>query len=137
MIDRTTPDSFHAVVFPCSYSLFLSLIVLVCVHPAVATSSRVVLVAVFVAHLASRLSSPVLPAFGEALIQVGTDDAFVEFGAANVFHAVQGVLVCVVLDKAEAARCLLEAIEAHDEALDFAAPACWSVQAVDNVRSEW
>jgi hypothetical protein len=30
--------------------------------------------------------------------------------------------MCVVLDEAEAAGCLLETIEAHDEALDFTAP---------------
>ena len=30
--------------------------------------------------------------------------------------------MCVVLDEAEAAGCFLEAVEAHDEALDFAAP---------------
>lgn len=103
-------------------SVCSSLIVLIGVHPAVATSSRVVLVAVLVAHLATRFSSPVLPAFGETLVQIGTDDALVEFCAADVFHAVERVLVCVVFNEAEAAGRLLESIKAHDEAFDLAAP---------------
>jgi hypothetical protein len=62
-----------------------------------------------------------LPALGKALVQVSTDDALVQLGASDVLHAVQSILVRVVLDKAEPARRLLEAVEAHDEPLDLAA----------------
>lgn len=67
------------------------------------------------------IHAPVLPALGKALVQVGADDALVQLGAADVLHAVQRILVRVVLDEAEAAGRLLEAVEAHDEALDLAA----------------
>ena len=87
----------------------------------ISTPARVVLCPVLVADLPTALSTAILPSLGEALVQIGPDDALVELGAANVLHAVERILVCVVLDEAEAARCLLEAVQAHDEALDLAA----------------
>jgi hypothetical protein len=62
-----------------------------------------------------------LSALCETLVQIGTDDALVEFRSANVLHAVQRVLVAIVLDEAKSAGCLLESIQAHDQALDLAA----------------
>lgn len=59
-------------------------------------------------------SVPVLSALGEALVKIRSNDALVELGAADVLHAVQCILVCVVLDKAEPAGSLLEAVKAHD-----------------------
>ena len=64
---------------------------------------------------------PILSTLRKALVEIGTNYALVELGASNVLHAVEGVLVSVVLDKAEAARRLLKAIETHDQALDLAA----------------
>jgi hypothetical protein len=57
---------------------------------------------------------PVLPALREALVQIRTDDALVELGSTDIFHAVKSVLMCMVLDEAEAARSLLETIKTHD-----------------------
>lgn len=88
---------------------------------SVTASPRIVLGAVLVAHLATGLTAAVLPALGEAFIEIGPDDTLIQLGAADVLHAVEGVLVSVVLDEAEAARCLLEAVEAHDQAFDLAA----------------
>lgn len=88
---------------------------------SITAATRIILVAVLVADLASGLSTAILPALGKALVEIGADDAFVELCAANVLHAVEGVLVGVVLDEAEAAGSLLEAVEAHDEALNLAA----------------
>ncbi len=66
---------------------------------------------------------PILPAFLEARVQVGSDDALIQLGAANVLHAVQRVLMRVVFDEAESARRLVEAVEAHYQPLDLAASA--------------
>ena len=89
--------------------------------PTEAAPALVVVLTVLVAHLAARFSAAVLPPLLEARVQVGTNDALVELGTADVLHAVEGVLVRVVLDEAEAAGRLGEAVEAHDEALDLAA----------------
>lgn len=81
---------------------------------AVATAARIVFFPVFVSDLTSALTSAVLPALDEALVEVGSDDALVELGTANVLEAVESVSVGVVFDETEAARSLLEAVEAHD-----------------------
>lgn len=64
---------------------------------------------------------PILPALGKALVEISSDDTLIQLGAANVLHAVERVLVGVVLDEAEATGCLLESIETHHEALDLSA----------------
>jgi hypothetical protein len=87
----------------------------------VATPARVILGPVLIAHLPAALAPSILPSLRKALVQVRANDALVQLRAANVLHAVQRILVCVVLDEAEAARCLLEAVQAHDQALDLAA----------------
>lgn len=61
-----------------------------------------------------RNNSPILPSFLEARVEIRADDALVEFGAADVLHAVQRVLVVVVFHEAEAAGGFVEAVEAHD-----------------------
>lgn len=85
----------------------------------VATATRIVLIAVLVADLATRLATSVLPAFGKAFVQVRPDDALVELGTSNVLHAVQSIVVSVILHKAEPAGGLLKAVETHDETLDL------------------
>ena len=57
---------------------------------------------------------PILAAFDEAFVQIGADDAFIELCAADILHAVKGVLVVVVFDKTKAAGSLLKAIKTHD-----------------------
>ncbi|TKW54037.1 hypothetical protein CTA1_8078 [Colletotrichum tanaceti] len=89
-------------------------------RPAQAAAPLVVVLAVLVAHLASALATAILPPLLEAGVEVSTDDALVKLGATNVLHAVEGVLMSVVLDKTEAAGRLVEAVEAHDETLDLA-----------------
>lgn len=88
---------------------------------AEAAAALVEVVAVLVADLAAGLAAAVLAALLEARVQVGADDTLVQLGAADVLETVQGVLVRVVLDEAEAARRLVEPIQAHDQPLDFPA----------------
>jgi hypothetical protein len=64
---------------------------------------------------------PILSAFSETFVEISTDDALVEIGPANILHAIQGVLMRVILDEAEAAGSLLEPIQAHDETLNLSA----------------
>jgi hypothetical protein len=97
------------------------IVVLVRIGLSIASSPGVILIPVLVPDLATTLSTSILSALCEPLIQIRPDDALIQLGTANVLHAVQRVLVRVVLNEAEAARCLLEAVEAHDQALDFAA----------------
>jgi hypothetical protein len=97
------------------------IVVLIRVRLAVSTSSRIILVPVLISNLATTLTTAILPALGKSLIQIRPDNALVELGAANVLHAVERVLVCVVLDEAEATGRLLKAVKAHDEALDLTA----------------
>lgn len=111
--DRSEPS--------CFYRLFIASVVLVGVGLSVASTARVILVPVLVSDLSSALSAPILPALSESLVEIGPDDALVELGAANVLHAVERILVGVVLDEAETAGRLLEAVEAHDKALNLAA----------------
>ena len=101
--------------------LFLFLSPLSVNRPSVATSSRIELVSVLISYLPTRFASAVLSAFLESSVKIGSDDTFVEFGASNVFHAVQSLLVSAVFDETEAARGLLEPIQAHHESLDLAA----------------
>jgi hypothetical protein len=90
-------------------------------RPAVSTTAWIVLHTVFVAHLAARFAAPVLSTLSKSLVEIGTDDTLVEFGSANVLHAVERILVSIVFDEAEAAWCFLEAVQAHNETLDLAA----------------
>ena len=71
--------------------------------------------------MASRLASPVLSALLKTRVEICSDDSLVQLCAANVLHAVESILMGVILDEAEATGGLLEAIEAHNEALDLAA----------------
>jgi hypothetical protein len=64
-----------------------------------------------------------LSALSETFVQIGTNNALIQLRTANVLHAIERILAGVVLDEAEAAGCFLEAIEAHDQALDLAASA--------------
>jgi hypothetical protein len=97
------------------------IVVLVRIRLSISTPARIILIPVFIPNLSSALASAILPALGESLIQIGSNNALIQLGAANVLHAVERILMGVVLDEAEAARCLLEAVKAHDEALDFPA----------------
>jgi hypothetical protein len=97
------------------------IVVLIRIGLSVASSSRVIFIPVLVPDLTTTLSASILPTLGESFIQIRPDDALIQLSTANVLHAVQRVLVGVVLHEAEAAGSLLEAVEAHDKALDFAA----------------
>ena len=90
-------------------------------HPPEATTTGVELLPILVSDLSAGPTSSILSTLREALVEIRADDALIQLRAADVLQAVQRVLVGVVLDEAEAARRLLEAVEAHDEALDLAA----------------
>ena len=64
---------------------------------------------------------PILTSFGKALIQICTYDTLIELRTPNVFHAVECILVSIVLNKAETAWCLLIPIQTHDQALNLTA----------------
>lgn len=94
---------------------------MVLVHrPSVSTSSGIVLGAILVSHLSATLAPSILSALSEAFVKICPDDALIEFGTANVLHAVERVLVGVVLNKTESAGSLLETVKPHDEPLDLA-----------------
>ena len=65
---------------------------------------------------------PVLATLFKSGIQIGSDNSLVQLGTSNVFHAVESILMGVVFDEAEPAGGFVESIEAHDEALNLAAP---------------
>jgi hypothetical protein len=83
------------------------------VYAAIASSTRVEFIAVLVSDLPTRLSTPILATLGKAFVQIRSNDALVEFRTTNVLHAVECVLVGVVLDEAESAGGFLEAVQAH------------------------
>ena len=62
-----------------------------------------------------------MPALREAFIEIRSYYPLVQLRATDVLEAIQRVLMVVVLHKAEAARCLVEAVEAHDEPFDLTA----------------
>lgn len=88
--------------------------------PTEAAATLIVVLTIFVADLTARLAAAVLPSLLEARVQICADDTLVQLGAANVLHAVDRVLVGVVLDEAETAGRLVEAVQAHHKALDLA-----------------
>lgn len=90
-------------------------------RPAQTTPALVKVLSVLIPDLPTGPAPAVLPALLEARVQVGADDSLVELGAADVLHAVEGVLVGKVFDKAETAGCLVEAIQPHDQPFDLAA----------------
>ena len=87
----------------------------------IATPPGIKLLAILIPHLPPTLPAPILPALRKPLVQIRPDDPLVQLGAADVQQTVQRVLMGVVLDEAEAAGGLVEAVEAHDEPLDLAA----------------
>lgn len=86
-----------------------------------ASSARIKLLTVLISHLPTTLTTSILPSLRESLVQITTDNPLVQLRAAHVLHAVQRILVRVVLDEAETAGRLVEAVQAHDEAFDAAA----------------
>lgn len=85
------------------------------------TPSRIKLLPILIPNLPPTLSPTILPPLRETLIQIAANNPLIQLRAADVFHAVQRVLVRVVLDEAEAAGRFVEAIQAHDQPLDAAA----------------
>lgn len=85
------------------------------------TTSRIELLAILIPNLPSTLAATILPPLRKTLIKITADYALVQLRAADVLHAVQRVLMRVVLDKTEAAGRFVEAVQAHDQALDAAA----------------
>ena len=69
-------------------------------------------------YLSSTLSASILSTLDESGIPIGTNKPVIESCAINVAHGVLGIGSRVVFDEAEAARCLLVAVEAHYDALD-------------------
>ena len=88
---------------------------------AVATPPCIILLSILVSNLTTRLAPTVLSALHKARVKIRSNDSFVELRAPNVFHAVESILMGIVLDKAEAAGSLLKPIKPHDEASDLTA----------------
>lgn len=89
--------------------------------PSQATTPFVVIFPVLVPDLPTRLAATVLSSFLETRVQVRPDNALIQLAAPDIFHAVQRVLMGIVLHEAEAAGGLVEPVEAHHQALDLAA----------------
>lgn len=88
--------------------------------PSIPTPSRIKLIPILISHLASTLAASVLPSLRKPLVQIAPDNPLVQLRAADVLQTIQRVLVRVVLDEAEAAGRLVEAVQPHDEALETA-----------------
>lgn len=86
-----------------------------------ASTSLIKVLAVLISDLTTALATTVLPALLEPWIKIGTDDTLVKLRATHILHAVECILVSVVLDEAEATWRLGEAVKTHDEALDLTA----------------
>ena len=97
--------------------------VLVCIlflhHPPIPTTPRIKFLPILVSYLPTRPTSPILPTFAEALVQIGTNDALVQLGATDVFQTIQRVFMCVVFDETESTRRLAEPVESHNQPLDL------------------
>jgi len=86
---------------------------------AVTTSTRIILFTVLISYLTTRFASSILTALFKPRIEVGSDQAFIELCTSNVFQAIEGVLVGVILDETEATGRLLKSVQTHDDALDL------------------
>ncbi len=84
------------------------------------SSPRIELLPILIPHLPAALPSPILPAFTKALVQVTPYDPFIQLRAPDILQTIQRILVSIVLDETETARCLGEAIQTHDEAFELA-----------------
>lgn len=82
--------------------------------PADSTSPLVKVLAILISYLAAALTPTILPALLESRIQIRPNDSFVKLRAPNVLHAIQRILMRVILYEAEPTGCLLKPIEAHD-----------------------
>jgi len=89
--------------------------------PSIPPPPGIIIIPIVIPNLPTGRSPAILPPFFKPGIQISADDPLIQLGAADVLHGVQRILVRVVLDEAEAARGLGEAVEAHDQPLDLAA----------------
>lgn len=89
---------------------------------AVAASSRIIIRSVFVSHLAAWFAPAVLSTLDESGIPVHANDSVVQPGAVDVAHRIFGIISQIVFDETEAARRLLEFVQAHYDATNVAAP---------------
>lgn len=85
------------------------------------SATLIVVISVFISHLPTGFAPTVLAALFKTRIQVGSDDSLVELGATDILHAVESILVSVVLHEAETAGGLVKSIQSHDQTLDLAA----------------
>jgi hypothetical protein len=97
------------------------IIILIRIRLSIPTPTRIILIPILISNLPATLPAPILPPLRKPLVQIRPNNALIQLRASNVLHAVQRVLVRVILDEAEAAGCFLEAVQPHDEALDFSA----------------
>jgi len=67
---------------------------------------------------------PVLAPFVESFVQIRAYDPLVQLRTSNVLHAIKGILMGVIFNKAESAWGFLIPIQTHNQALDFTAPIC-------------
>lgn len=65
---------------------------------------------------------PVLSPFFEARIQVCPDYSLVKLRAPDVFQTVEGILVTVIFNEAEATGGFVKPVEAHDKSFNLATP---------------
>ncbi len=66
--------------------------------------------------------SPILPTLLEPGVKIRSYNSLIQLGTTNVFHAVQCVLMIVVLNETKAAGCLVKSIQPHHQSLDLPTP---------------
>ena len=62
---------------------------------------------------------PELSSFLESRVEICSDYPFIELGTSDILHAIQSILMRVVLNKAEPTWCFIEPIQAHYQSLDL------------------
>jgi hypothetical protein len=71
-------------------------------------------------YLTTTAPSTVLSAFLKSRIQIRPHNPLVQFRPIDESHAIDRLLVSLVLDETESARSFLETIEAHDNSFHLA-----------------
>lgn len=67
----------------------------------------------------SASNVPVLSTLLESRVQISPNYALIQFRSSNILHAVERVLMSIVLNKAKAAGCFRKPIETHDKSFDL------------------
>lgn len=84
------------------------------------STTGVELLTIFVTDLTTTPSTTELTTLSISMVEIRTDDTFVQLGTVDIFHAIECIRVMIVLDKAKSTGGLLVTVQTHDDTLDLA-----------------